>query len=263
MNLKENLKAKTKLDELLQKLSATIKVPPGQAWLDKPLAREFLGMTDFERRKVRTLDLYVRPLKGEIMEVLVFDDELPVFHTTVADVALRKSSYWQEYFDIGNIKKIMFDKDVVVSKGKESLNTIHAHATALLDLTFSQDDLTLAVDDARQALELKSITRMWESFDLFFQLLNFRPIPLETQEHDFEIFARQKSNGSGISIFEHIIFFDEEKMSLGMKKGSFSPENIFDLAWINRYAGKEESVDLQGLSVFEFLSELAWKERKL
>jgi len=52
----------------------------------------------------------------------VFDNELPIYHTTVADVALRKSPYWQQMFSIRNIKKIMNRHDVLVSEGKESLH---------------------------------------------------------------------------------------------------------------------------------------------
>jgi hypothetical protein len=137
MPFKENLKAKTKLDRLLRKLVSTMKEPPGKWWVDKVLTQELLDMTDFEHKKFRDLHLYIRPLEGEIMEVLVFDNELPMYHTTVADVALRKSPCWQEMFSIRNIKKIMNPHDVFVSKGKESLKRIHANALALLDLTYN------------------------------------------------------------------------------------------------------------------------------
>ena len=91
MSFKENLKVKIKLDRLLQKLVATIREPPGKRWLDKVLTQELLEMTDLEHKKVRDLHLYIRPLEGAIMEVLVLDNELPIYHTTVDDVALRKS----------------------------------------------------------------------------------------------------------------------------------------------------------------------------
>lgn len=77
------------------------------------------------------------------MEVLVFDNKLPIYHTTLADVALRKSPCWQEMFGIRNIKKIMNHHDVLVSKGKESLKKIHANALALLDLNYTSDELAL------------------------------------------------------------------------------------------------------------------------
>jgi len=115
MSFKENLKAKIKLDRLLQKLVSTMKEPPEKWWVDKVLTQELLDMTDLEHKKFRDLHLYIRPLEGEIMEVPVFDNELPIYNTTVDDVALRRSPSWQEMFSIQIIKKIMNDQAVIVS----------------------------------------------------------------------------------------------------------------------------------------------------
>jgi hypothetical protein len=260
MSFKEDLKAKIKLDRLLQKLVSTIREPPGKRWLDKVLTQELLDMTDLKHEKVSYLHLYIRPLVGEIMEVLVFDNELPIYHTTVADVALRKSPHWKQMFSIRNIKKIMNDQDVIISKGKESLKRLHANAMALLDLTYTRDDLTLLLEDARSGLERKSIGQIQESFDLFFELLDFQPVSLGGQEQDLQIFARPKLNGGAVPTFEHLILFDEENLSLGLKKGVFSPQSDLDLAWVIKYARSEEPADLQGIDVFEFLAEMALKK---
>ena len=260
MSFKENLKIKIKLDELLQKINFTIRETPGQRRLDKKLTQELIDMTDLEYEKARDLNLYVRPLEGEIMEVLVLDNELPIYHTTVADVALRKSPQWKEIFSIKNIKKVMNDQDVIVSKGKESLKRLHASALALLDLTYTRDDLALLVEDARQALEQKSSEQIEESFDLFFELVGFQPLSLGILEHDLQIFARPKTNGGKATTLEHPIFFDEESFSLGLKKGTFSPQKDLDLAWAMQYAQGEKAADLQGVEVFEFLAELAMEK---
>jgi hypothetical protein len=257
MSFKENLKAKIKLDRLLQKLVSTIREPPGKLWLDKVLTQELLDMTDLEHKKFRDLHLYIRPLEGEIMEVLVFDNELAIYQTTVADVALRKSPRWQEMVSIRNIKKIMNHHDVLVSKGKESLKRLHANAMALLDLTYTRDDLTLLLEDARQGLDHKSIAQIQESFDLFFELLDFQPVSLGVLEQDLQIFAGPKLNGGAVPAFEHLILFDEETLSLGLKKGAFSPQSDLDLAWVVKYARSEEPADLKGINVFKFLVELA------
>jgi hypothetical protein len=257
MSFKENLKAKINLDRLLQKLDSTIREPPGKRWLDKVLTQELLDMTDLRHEKVSHLHLYIRPLEGEIMEVLVFDNELPIYHTTVADAALRKSPHWKQMFSIRNIKKIMNDQDVIISKGKESLKRLHANAMALLDLTYTRDDLTLLLEDARQGLDKKSITQIQESFDLFFELLDFQPVSLGVLEQDLQIFARPKLNGGAVSVFEHLILFDEETLSVGLKKGAFSPQSDLDLAWVTKYARSEEPADLKGIDVFKFLVELA------
>jgi len=257
MSFKENLKAKIKLDRLLRKLVSTIREPPGQRRLDKIVTQELLDMTDLEYKKVSSLHLYIRPLEGESMEVVVLDNELPIYHTTVADVALRKSPYWQEMFSIRNIKKIMNDQDVIISKGKESLKRLHANAMALLDLTYTRDDLTLLLEDARQGLDQKSIAQIQESFALFFELMDFQPVSLGVLEPDLQIFAGPKLNGDAVPAFEHLILFDEETLSLGLKKGAFSPQSDLDLAWVIKYARSEEPADLKGIDVFEFLVELA------
>jgi hypothetical protein len=176
--------------------------------LDKVLTQELLDMTDLRHEKVRNLHLYIRPLEGDIMEVVVFDNELPIYHTTVADVALRKSPHWKQMFSMRNIKKIMNDQDVIVSKGKESLKRIHANALALLDLTYTRDDLALLLEDARQGLEQKSIAQIQESFDLFSELLDFQPVFLGVLEQDLRIFAGPKLNGGAVLTFEHLILFN-------------------------------------------------------
>ena len=257
MSFKGNLKAKIKLDRLLRKLVSTMREPPGKRWLDKVLTQELLAITDFEHKKVRDLHLYVRPLEGEIMEVAVLDNELPIYHTTVADVTLRKSPYWQQMFSIRNVRKIMNHHDVLVSKGKESIKRLHANALALLDLTYNRDDLALLLEDARQGLERKSLARIQESVDLFFELLDFQPVSLERLEQDLQIFARPKPNGGAVPTFEHLILFDQENLALSLRKGVFSPQDDLDLAWVMRYARGEETGDLQGVDVFEFLAELA------
>jgi len=40
---------------------------------------------------VRDLDLYVADTGTAVQKILVLDNELPIYRTTVADVAMRKS----------------------------------------------------------------------------------------------------------------------------------------------------------------------------
>jgi hypothetical protein len=257
MSFKENLKTKIKIDRLLQKLISTIREPPGRRWVDKVLTQELLETTDLEHKKFRDLHLYIRPLVGEIMEVVVFDNELPIYHTTLDDVALRKSPYWQEIFSIRNIRKIMNDQDVIISKGKESLKRIHANAMALLDLTYTRDDMALLLEDARSGLERKSIGQIQESLDLFVDLLDFEPLLLDVLERDLQVFSRPGHKNGSVPAFKHLILFDEETLFLGLKKEAFSPESDLDLAWVMQYVRGEKTADLQGIEVFELLADLA------
>ena len=119
------------------------------------------------------------------------------------------------------------------------------------------DDLALLLEDARRALERKSIAQIQESLDLFFGLLDFQPVSLEVLERDLQIFARPKPNGGAVPTFEHLILFDQKNLALSLKKGAFSPQDDLDLAWVMQCARGEETADLQGIAVFEFLAELA------
>ena len=131
MSFRENLQAKIQLDRLVRELSATLNEGPGQWHVDKELMRTLLSKSDFTQRRARDLELYVRPLQGEMMEVLVFDNELALYHSTVDDVALRKSPEWKEMVSIRNIRRILNDQDVVVRKAKESIR--HIYGNALLE----------------------------------------------------------------------------------------------------------------------------------
>ncbi|MFP3870385.1 MAG: hypothetical protein ACLFVT_05835 [Syntrophobacteria bacterium] len=261
MSFKENLKAKIQLDRIVRKLAATIREVPGQRRVDKTLMRKLLEMTDLEPKKVRDLDLYVRRL-DEVMEILVFDNELPIYHTTLADVAMRKSPEWKEMFSIKNIKRILNDQDVVVSKGKESLSRVHARALDLLDLSYTREDLAELVEDARLGLEQKSLTQIKESFDLFFELLDFQALSLGVVEENFQVFAKPKMNGGEAPLFEHLLLFDPENLSVALRKGPFSPQSESDIAWVVQYATGEAVADLEGGEVFEFLAELALQKQQ-
>ena len=93
--------------------------------------------------------------------------------------------------------------------------------------------------------------------DLFFDLLDFEPLSFGVLEQDLQIFAGPKLNGGAVPTFEHLILFDEENLSLGLKKGAFSTENDLDLAWVMQYVRGEKTADLKGIDVFKFLVELA------
>lgn len=151
----------------------------------------------------------------------------------------------------------MNDHDVIASKGKESLKRLHANALALLDLTYTRDDLAPLLEDARRGLEQKAISEIQESLDLFFELLDFEPVSLAVLEPGFQSFAKRKVNGGVVPAFEHLILFNEGNLWLGLKKGAFSPQSDLDLAWVLQCARGEERADLQDTEVFEFLAELA------
>ena len=124
-------------------------------------------MTNFENEKVRGIQLCLHPLEGEIMEVLVFDNELPIYHTTSENAALRMDPLREEAFGAGNIKKILVDKDVGASKGKESLKWLCAISLSRLEFICINDDLAELIEDWRWGLGLNLIDRIPELFEVW------------------------------------------------------------------------------------------------
>ncbi|MDD5206248.1 MAG: hypothetical protein PHS17_12545, partial [Desulfobacterales bacterium] len=187
--------------------------------------------------------------------ILVLDNELPIYHTTVADVTLRKSPHWQDVFSIRNIRRIMNDQDIIVSRGKESLKRVHAVALGRLDLTYTRDDLDQLIKEGMVGLEQGSLAKVREALDLFFELLGFQAVYFASLEPDLQMFGRSAAEAGAARSFEHLIILNT--LSLGLRKGAFSPTKDSDLEWVAHYAQKQKRADLYGVEVFEFLADLA------
>jgi hypothetical protein len=262
MSFKENLKTKLELDRLARNLYATLREVPGQRFMDKGLMKTLLGKTDFTWRKARDLELYVRPLDGETLEILVFDNELAIYHSTVDDVALRKSPDWKEMFSIRNVRRILDDKDVVVCKGKESIRRIYGDALSGLDLSYTEKDMAALAADGRRALEERSVEGVEEALELFSEILGLQAVNLPVLEEDLQALARPKANGGEPSLLEHLVLFAAARFWIALRRGTFSPDSEFDLAKIAACAKGEEPPHLEGSPVFQFLADLALKNRE-
>jgi hypothetical protein len=194
------------------------------------------------------------------MEVLVFDNELALYHSTVDDVALRKSPEWKEMVSIRNVRRILNDKDVVVSKGKESIRRIYGDALSGLDLSYSEKDMAALAAEASRALEQKSLEGIEEALELFSQVLGFQAVNLAVLEKDLQALAIPKANGG--SLLENLLLFSAERFWMGLRRDTFSPENERDLAQIGAWARGEEPPDQEGPAVFQFLADRALKKRE-
>jgi hypothetical protein len=262
MSFDENLKTKLELDRLVRNLYATLREAPGQRHVDKGLMKTLLGKTDFTPKKARDLELYVRPLDGEILEILVFDNELAIYHSTVDDVALRKSPDWKEMFSIRNVRRVLDDKDVVVCKGKESIRRVYGDALSGLDLSYTEKDMAALAADGRRALEQRSLEGIEQTLELFSEVLGLQAVNLPILDEDLRALARPKANGGEPSLLEHLILFSEPRLWIALRRGTFSPDNEFDLAKIGACARGEDPPDVEGSAVFQFLADLALKNRE-
>ncbi|RJQ60755.1 MAG: hypothetical protein C4530_07035, partial [Desulfobacteraceae bacterium] len=113
MPFKENLLKKMKIDDLAQEIIGAYGPPGSGQRIDMEKAKQLLDMGGFRSFRERDLDL--RILEGEESDgrILVLDNDLAIYRTSAADIALRKSPNVKEMVSIRNIKKILNDSDVV------------------------------------------------------------------------------------------------------------------------------------------------------
>ena len=124
MSFKENLLKKIRFDALAHKVISSWGPPGSGMRIDKDAMRELLDMSSYTHQRKRDLDLYVDEDGGEKKKILVLDNELPIYLTTVEDVVLRKSPYIKEMVSIRNAIKILKDSDVKISIKDASVKAV-------------------------------------------------------------------------------------------------------------------------------------------
>ena len=126
MGFKENLLEKIEIDTLAVKVAESVTPPAEGSKFDKSATRQLLEMDDFSHLELkdRGLELYILEKGAKKDKIIVLDNGLAIYHTTVEDVALRKSPTVKEMISIRNAIKILSDKDVRLSKRENSVQTV-------------------------------------------------------------------------------------------------------------------------------------------
>lgn len=253
MSLKENLLKKIKIDKMSQKVLATIGPPGSERKVDKETMRRLLEMASYQYKKERDLDLYISEPDSGGNKILVLDNELAIYNTTVEDVALRKSPTLKEIVSIRNIIKILNDSAVVVSKREDSVRTIQQECIAKIDLSFKESDLEDIVKDGQASLERGYTDGVIETLDLFAELLEYRSPPqaFDIIQHKI-IGALTKREGGEVifgpmiiySIIHNLLKLHDEKIS------SFDREKI---EYMHQVAAGRQRASEEGPSVFQYL----------
>jgi hypothetical protein len=221
MPFKETFRTKQQLDRMAGEIEAGIKETTGQSKLNKKTVRNLLELTDFKPLRARDLELYVREPREGPPEVLVLDNDLPVYRTTVGDVAMRKTPYVGEMLHPRNILKILNDKDVVVSKGRESLRRIYGLAYSGLDLNYTDYEMDLLASEGGRALERRDQERVAEVLEVFAAVLHYQAIDLPGQP-TVRGYARPRGKDEAVLLYEDLIRFERTRLRLTMVKGLFS-----------------------------------------
>jgi hypothetical protein len=255
MGFKENLLKKIQIDTLAKDVIASMGAPGSGRRTDRKTMVRLLETGPFRPVKERDLDLCI--LEGDETggKILVLDNDLAVFHTSVADIALRKSPYIKEMVSIRNIKKILNDTDVVESKKEASVKTIQERCIATLDLSFTASDIDELVKDGVAALDSGDENRIRQTLALFADLLGYDAAPKPFSLDRFEMTGKLSHGENSEALFGPGVIFDplENRLEwVEVPVGSFDKEKIEHL---HKVAKGDEAAAAEGVTVFQVLKE--------
>ena len=260
MSFKENLLKKIKIDQLARRVLASLKSTNDGLKLDKESMRSLLEMGPYRYQRERDLDLYIEDLDGEQSNILVLDNELPIYHTTVEDVAIRKSPYIGEMVKIRNIVKILKDSDVKTSRKDESVKIVQDKCLELLDLSYNDTDIQQLAEEGKSSLENGYAEGIKESLVLFSNLLSYKPAPKAFRIPHTEIFGILEKRAAGEFVYGPIIIYSLVDNTIKLHDEPISSFDKSEMEFFQQVAQGKEKAAVEGAEVFNYLKEAVLKK---
>ena len=255
MSFKENLLKKIQIRQLTRKVLASFGPPGSPGKIDKDAMRSLLDLSPYLYHKERDLDLFIEKFDGEPSKILVLDNELPIYRTTVEDVAIRKSPYTKEMLRIGNIIKILKDSDVKISRKEESVQIIQKECIDRLDLAYDASDIEIIAQEGSDSLENGYTDGILESLALFAELLGYQrpPKAFRIQHHEISGAVTEKQNGE--IVFGPAVILRLIDNSLKMIEDEISSLDKAKIEFFRQVAQGKEKSDIEGTAVFKYLKD--------
>ena len=262
MSFKDNLLKNLRINQLSRKVLATIGSAESGLKIDKDAMRSLLEMSPYQYQKERDLDLYIQKGDGELSRILVLDNELPIYETTVQDVLIRKSPYTKEMLSIKNVIKILKDSDVKLSRKEASLESVQKECIDSLDLTYNPSDIEAIAKEGTDSLDNNYFDGILESVSLFAELLGYQPPPKAFRIRHHEIYGAITEKQAGEFIYGPAVVLSRIDNLLVMVEDTISS---LDKGKINRFqkiAQGEEKASSEGKEVFRFLKDRVFNKSK-
>ncbi len=261
MSFKENLLKKIEIDKMADTVIASIGPPGSERKTDRQTMKLLLETGGYVHRKERDLDMYL-PGSGSGREaIFVLDNELAIYHTTVEDVALRKSPTIKEMVNVRNAIRILNDKDVVASKREVSVETIRRNCIDDLDLSFNHADIEAIAEEGRLSLERKYMDGVIESLSLLGELLGFRPAPKAFKVGNTHIAGKLKPGRAGEKLFGPMVIYSILHDAVKFIEEPVGSFNKVKIEWMHSVAMGRENAPMEGPGVFEHLASLVLKKK--
>jgi len=255
MGFAENLRKKIAINQLARQVIHSWGPPDNPRRIDRNAMEELLAMSTLTHHRERDLDLFYRDQADGKPLVLVLDNELKLYNTDMADVALRKSPTVKEMVSIRNAIKILNDKDVTVSRKTDTVQWLQSDLIAALDLSFTADDITQLARDGRNASANSYGEGVVDLLTLFAELLGYTPAPKAFELIHCRIWGALKKTAAGHLLLGPMVIFNQVNNHLALVQtpaNGKDPEDIQRMADISQ--GKMET-DANGEAVWDILAE--------
>ena len=253
MSFQENLWRKIELDRLAFQVIASIGTEQISRHIDKEAMQRLLELGPYEYQRERDLDLYVKPVGGELKMILVLDNELPIFRSTVKDVVTRRSPRTLEMWNFRTIRNILVDSDIKMSTRKDSVATVLKDAVAQLDLTYTDTDIENLAREGMAWLAGKEAQGVEKTLVLFAELLGYGKPP--------KYFGLDNTISYGVSVsgkdkdvvFGPMVLYRPGDNTLAWIDKSISRSDKQQMEFLRSVAVGKTSVPVTGDAVFQML----------
>ena len=253
MSYKDNLLKKIEIDRLVRTITGAIGPVESGKRIDKALLGQLVAFFPWTRRQERDLQLFLESDGPGKTRILVLDNDLTIYHTTVDDVALRKSPTVKEMVNIRNAIKILNDKDVVVSKKEASLKTIQDICIGVLDLDFTAADIEGIAGEGAASLENGYAQGVQESLMLLAELLGLSPAPKAFSLNHHDMYGQVGRKPGGETTFGPLVMFSRVHNTLTCLELSLSSRDKGRFDTLKAAAAGQTETAASGPAVFELM----------
>lgn len=253
MSFKESLLTKIKIDKLASKVMASIGPAESGRKVDREAMRGLLEMSPYQYQKARDLDLYVLETDRDQKKILVLDNELPIYQTTVDDVAMRKSPLIKEMVKIRNIIKILKDSDVKLSRKDASVRALQEACIEQLDLSYNASDIDEIAADGKASIARDYPDGVIECLELFAELLGYHPAPKAFELSRHIIFGALTPGGGEAVLYGPMIIYSLIHGTLKAIDEQISSFDRTQIELIQQVAAGKQKAAVEGPEVFEYL----------
>ena len=260
MTFKENLLQKIKLESLASRVIASIGTATVGHHIDREAMRSLLQSSPYHHRHERDLDLYIKESGEEPKMILVLDNELPIFCSTVDDVVVRRSPRTLEMWKISTIRHILDDSDIKVSTGVESVERIVQDAVAMLDLSYTDSDIKRLALEGMASLAGTDAEGVGEALALFAAMLGYRKPPKYFGLDQTVSYGREVPAEDDAAVFGPLALYRPGDNTLVWLDRTFSRTDREGMKVLGAIAAGKSNVAVKGDAVFEKLRDAVWQQ---